>query len=91
MNNPITYQFIGALALAAANNPDETTAISDLLAILFYVARVLILAVGGGIGIIKMVKGKSDENPRDFYEGIIVVAAAGVLFAATFGVQAIFK
>ena len=46
--------------------------------------------VGGGVGLVKIVKGKSDENPRDFAEGLAAIAIAGILFAATFAIEKIF-
>lgn len=66
------------------------TDIADLTSIVMNAARVLIIAAGGAIGIVKIVKGKSDENPREFNEGLIILGATGVVFAATFAVQGIF-
>lgn len=65
--------------------------IGNLTAILFWIARAVVIAVGGGVSIVKIVKGKSDENPKEFNEGMVVLASAGVIFAATFAVQAIFS
>ncbi len=65
--------------------------IGNLTAILLWIARVVIIAVGGGISLIKITKGKSDENPKEFNEGLIILALSGVIFAATFAVQAIFS
>ncbi len=65
--------------------------IGDLTAILFWLARAVVIAVGGAVGIIKIVKGKSDENPKQMNEGLVILASAGVIFAATFAVQAIFR
>lgn len=64
--------------------------IGELTGILFWIARVVILAVGGGVSLVKIVKGKSDENPKETNEGLVIIASAGVIFAATFAVQAIF-
>lgn len=64
--------------------------IGDLTAILFWIARAVIIAVGGGVSLVKIVKGKSDENPKETNEGMVVLASTGVIFAATFAVQAIF-
>lgn len=57
---------------------------------LMNVARTLIILVGGGVGLVKIVKGKTDENPKDFAEGLAAVVIAGVLFAATFAIEKIF-
>ena len=63
---------------------------NELASNLMYLARVVLLFVGCGVGIIKIVKGKSDENPRDMTEGFTVIGAAGAIFAATFAIEAIF-
>lgn len=65
------------------------TALDQLIGILFWVARILIITIGGGYGIIQIVKGQSDEDPRKFREGITYLAAAGAMFAATFAIKAI--
>ncbi len=65
--------------------------IGDIANWLMGIARTLILAAGGGIGLIKVVKGKTDENPRDFNEGLIILGGAGALVAASFAVEAVFK
>lgn len=70
--------------------PDDY-GIGSLVDVLMWIARALILAIGGGIGLVKIVKGKSDENPKYTTEGILSVAASGILFAATFAVEAAFK
>lgn len=62
-----------------------------LTSLLLGIARALILVAGGAVGIYKVVKGRSDENPKEFHEGLIIVGAAGVLFAATYGVEVIFS
>lgn len=77
--------FHALITLAAATNP-----LSSLLDILFWIARVVLLLIGGGGGLFMIVKGKTEENPRDTQEGFLALAGAGVIFAATFAVQAIF-
>lgn len=62
----------------------------SLVKILMYIARALVILVGGGVGLIKIVKGKSDDNPKEFNEGIAIIAAAGILFGATFAIEAMF-
>ncbi len=71
---------------ASSSNP-----IGDLISILFWVARVLIIAIGGGIGLFKLVKGKSDENPKETTDGFGMLIATGLLFGASFAIEAIFK
>lgn len=64
--------------------------IGELTAILFWIARAVVIAVCGGVGLIMITKGKSDENPKEMNEGLVIIASAGIIFAATFAVQAIF-
>ena len=40
---------------------------------LLNVARILLIVIGAAVGLIKIVKGKTDENPRDFFEAGIKV------------------
>lgn len=63
----------------------------ELSKFLLDLARVVITLIGGGIGLVKIVKGKSDEDPKCFNEGLLALVGAGVLVAATFGIAAIFK
>lgn len=64
--------------------------IGKIADILFWIARAVIIAVGGGVSLIKISKGKSDENPKETYDGLTALVATGVIFAATFAIQAIF-
>lgn len=63
----------------------------DLAKSLMFLARALVITIGGSIGLYKIVKGKSDEAPQISREGFVTVGAAGVIFAATFAIQALFK
>ena len=65
--------------------------LSSLIGIIFWIARCVLLLFGGGGGLFMIVKGKTEENPRDTQEGFLALAGAAVLFAATFAVEAIFK
>lgn len=58
---------------------------------LLNVARILLIVIGAAVGLIKIVKGKTDENPRDFFEGLVVIAIAAVLEAASFAVEYILQ
>ncbi|MGN0676479.1 MAG: hypothetical protein ACI4K5_01890 [Ruminococcus sp.] len=64
---------------------------SELINILFWIARIVILTAGSGVGLIKIVKGRADENPRDFQEGLTILVGSGVVFGATFAIQKIFS
>lgn len=85
-----TIMKIGYFPILVEDNIPSDYGIGELAAILFWIARAVIIAVGGGVSLIRIVKGKSDENPKEMYEGLVILAAAGVIFAATFAVQAIF-
>ena len=63
----------------------------DLAKDLMDIARKLIIVVGGGAGIINIVKGKSDENTKLFEEGLAPIGIAGALYAATYAIAAAFK
>lgn len=71
-------------------DPPADDPLSSLISILFYVARVLVILIGGGSGLFLIVKGKSDEDPKLFRDGILAIVLGAVLFAATFAVQLIF-
>ena len=60
-----------------------TTAVS----IVFWVIRVAIILIGGAPGIVKVVQGQADENPRDRNAGLATIGIAGAAFAATFAIQ----
>ena len=64
---------------------------ADLANFLLGIARSVIMLVGGGIGLIKIVKGHSDEDPKCFNDGLLALVGAGALVGATFGIAAIFK
>ncbi len=64
---------------------------SELINILFWIARIVILTAGSGVGLIKIVKGRADENPRDFQEGLTILVGSGAIFGATFAIQKIFS
>lgn len=62
----------------------------DLVDILFWLARALVIAVGGGVGLYKITSGKSNEEPKETNQGFISLAAGGIIFAATFAIEAAF-
>ncbi len=55
-----------------------------------WIARSLILAIFCGFGILKMVKGHSEENPQMKSEGLEMIAMGAFIFAGTFAVEAAF-
>lgn len=81
---------IGYFSILAKKDIPSDYGIGELTTILFWIARAVIIVVGGGISLIKIVKGKSDENPKEMNEGLVILGSAGIIFAATFAVQANF-
>ena len=75
-----------SLLLLAASDP-----LGELVEIIMWVARCLILFVGGGVGFYFIVNGKGEENPKKTYEGYLSIVAAGLIFGATFAVEKIFS
>ena len=72
---------------AMVGNQDMT----DLVNLLMWIARSLVLLVFGSTGIVKIMKGQEEENPNMRTEGIALVIAGAVLFSATFALAGIFK
>ena len=85
-------------ALAVANpganteNTDPTnigggSTMGTAISIVFWVIRVAIILIGGAPGIVKVVQGQADENPRDRNAGLATIGIAGAAFAATFAIE----
>lgn len=73
--------------VAMVGNQDMT----DLVNLLMWIARSLVLLVFGSTGIVKIMKGQESENPNMRTEGITLVIAGAALFSATFALAGIFK
>ena len=78
--------FLQANPVGSMSNP-----IGELVDIIMWIARCLLLLVGGGFGLVMLAKGKTDEDPKKMGEGILSLVGAGVMFAATFAVASVFK
>lgn len=81
-----------AQATAASNTTPpgvDTTAMSSFGSIIWWLVRIVILAVGGVPGLIKVVQGISDEDNRGRNAGIVTLIATGAGFGATFALQQI--
>lgn len=85
-----TIMKIRYFPILAEDNIPSDYGIGELVAILLWLSRAVIIAVGGGVSLIRIVKGRSDENPKETNEGLVILASAGVIFAATFAIEAIF-
>lgn len=77
--------------LAVSAEAASADPLGDLVGIIMWVARCLLLAIGGGGGLIMIVKGRTDENPKLTYEGIGAIAGAAIMFVASFAIQGIFS
>ena len=85
-----------AFAAASVGSNSENTKPTNIggastmntaVSIVFWVIRVAIILIGGAPGIVKVVQGQSDENPRDRNAGLATIGIAGAAFAATFAIQ----
>lgn len=85
-----TIMKIGYFPILVKDDIPSDYGIGELTAILFWIARAVIIAIGGGVSLIRIVKGKSDENPKEMNEGLVILGSTGVIFAATFAIRAIF-
>jgi hypothetical protein len=76
---------MGVSASIFGNAPagTDTSKIQTLIAIIFWLVRIIIASAGLIPSIIKIVQGQSDENPRDRNSGI----ASAVVAAAAIGVS----
>lgn len=68
-------------------NVNKTSTMTNMVAIVFWVLRVIILLIGGVAGLPKIVQGQADENPRDRNNGLATIGIAGACFAATFAIE----
>lgn len=75
-----------SLLLLVAEDP-----LGELVGTLLNLARTLILAVGGGVGLYFIINGKAEEDPKKTFQGFLSIVAAGLLFGATFAIQKIFS
>ena len=84
-----------AFAASAGKNSENTkptniggaSTMNTAVSIVFWVIRVAIILIGGAPGIVKVVQGQSNENPRDRNAGLATIGIAGAAFAATFAIQ----
>lgn len=89
----VAMAMCNAMFTFAANgentNPDgvKTSTMTDMVGIVFWIVRIIVLLIGGAPGIIKIVQGQADENPRDRNAGLAVIGITGAAFAATFVVE----
>lgn len=75
----------------STGTPDgvDTSTVSNFGTIIWWIVRIVILALGGIPGLINFVKGMSDEDNRQRNGGLITLIATAAAFAATFALQGI--
>ena len=92
MVSAVTVFATGTSAAPATNSTPagvDTSTMSQFGGIIWWIVRIVILAVGGVPGIIKVVQGISDEDNRGRNAGIVTLIATGAGFGATFALQQI--
>lgn len=77
--------------VASSTGTSVDDPMGDLVGIIMWIARVLLIVIGGGYGVYSIVRSQTDENPKQFAEGVTSIIAAAVLFAASFAVEAVFS
>lgn len=92
MTSAAAVHFLTVAAAAAGENQAPSGiggsgTQQSMTGLVFWIVRIIILLVGGAPGLIKVVQGQSDENPRDRNAGIAVIGITGAAFGATFLVQ----
>lgn len=65
----------------------QTTTMSSLSTIIWWVVRIAVLAIGGIPACVKIVQGQADENPRDRNAGIATLVVTAAVFGATFAIE----
>ena len=65
----------------------STTTMNGLSAIIWWLVRVAVLAIGGIPAVIKIVQGQSDEDSRVRNAGIATLIVTAAAFGATFAIQ----
>lgn len=85
-----------AMLTFAANeeNGDPTglgggTTMGNMVGLVFWAVRVLVLLVGGVPGVMKVVQGQADENTKDRNQGLATLGITGAAFAASFVVESL--
>ena len=67
----------------------DTTTMSQFGGIIWWVVRIVILAIGAVPAMINLVKGFADEDNRQRNQGLITLIVTAAIFAITFPIQGI--
>ena len=65
----------------------DTTTMTQFGGIVWWLVRIVVLAIGGIPGVINLVKGLSDQDDRQRNIGLITLVVTGAAFGATFALQ----
>ena len=81
----------GTTGAAANGQPSgvDTTTMNEFGGIVWWLVRIVILAIGGIPGVINLVKGLSDQDDRQRNIGLIVLVVTGAAVAATFALSGV--
>ena len=79
---------LSAIAIIAENSGEND--MKWLVQFCMWIARSLILVIFCGFGILKCVKGHSEENPQMKSDGFQMIAMGAFIFAGTFAIEATF-
>jgi heme/copper-type cytochrome/quinol oxidase subunit 2 len=88
----------GALTMTAFANENpanpaniQTETMNTLVTLVFWAVRLLILAIGGIPALIKITQGQTNEDNKERNAGITAAIVTGIMFAASFGIEALFS
>ncbi len=81
----------GATGAAASGQPAnvDTSTMNEFGGIVWWLVRIVVLAIGGVPGVINLVKGLSDQDDRQRNIGLITLVVTGAAVAATFALSAV--
>ena len=79
----------GGGAAATGQPTVDTSTMTEFGSIVWWLVRIVILAIGGIPGVINLVKGLSDQDDRQRNIGLIVLVVTGAAVAATFALSGI--
>jgi len=87
----VTVFAAGTTGAAANGQPSgvDTTTMNEFGGIVWWLVRIVILAIGGIPGVINLVKGLSDQDDRQRNIGLIVLVVTGAAVAATFALSGV--
>ena len=85
----VTVFAAGTTGAAASGQPAnvDTSTMNEFGGIVWWLVRIVVLAIGGIPGVINLVKGLSDQDDRQRNIGLITLVVTGAAFAATFALS----